>query len=1085
MANQQVGFFRRITGTVGRWLGGSAVKAGPPTLQSGWGRSWGILGTGSDGAYSNTPSDWMSAAQYFVWVANCVAARANAVSSVPLKLYKRSTDPAQTDAEEQTDHPVIDLLRRVNELLLDEASFKREGERSLCVHGEWVTSVSTDSAGKPTELYILQPAALTINRDPFTNYPESYNYGGRVTFAPDQLIRIYYPRLDDPVMAQSPTATAIAAVNRYEQADRAAETIDKAGGMTRGILGTDFAQMDTDSERFVAEWNSKKINPARQHEDMFLPQGMTRESGVLSAQEQEREARMERLKKEVFAAFSVPPAMAGDYSDASVLANADQQERNFWMVFGVSELGLISEGLNTQLLWRYWPETRDEGLYLAFDTSTVPALQENRLETAQLEALWAEVAGSRYSAMISTLNESREYLGLDKINDPRADAIAFPEQLPGPAKLDENGQPVTEAEPLGTDNIAQLRQISRDYQTGKYTRSQAEKLMKLSAPSMSPEDLTALLVPEDKAPADIVPDLTIPETRPVVDVMDAYNQDMISEPQARVILKLALPEADEAMLTQMLVRPASRVAQLASTPAVETAPAETPETEAPDAGADTEEDAPEEVPVEELSPEDVALDDDTAALLEEALAVGAAKAFKPRDPDSIKRGPDGKFAPDPNAASNKPKGGAVNYNDAPKRGKGKKGKKPKMTEEEKAAKRAEAKAKRDAERAVKLQADVDALREALVGLQGKDDPSNLRKRISQQIDRVQAKLDALKTGRESSTQKLLNEAATKAEASTGAMIALMLPALAAQQVLDQVSLTDDPQTGVVMEPAEELHITLAYLGKAALLPEPAQAQIMKVVTDVARETAVPLSFTVKGSGRFTNPGGDALWAGVGVDGLQELRECLVCRLREAGVNVPDDHGDYQPHVTLAYLPTETAVALPSIQSVRVDLNTLTLMLGGERYDFPIGPQPMMPAMPEAPEMDDEGEDEDEEPEDGEDDGEQMQGPQIEQDAEPESEAEDDKGDDEEDDEDEGEMSGGVQAFKFVSAKAKPEPMPIVDFVGMHAIDAATGTSLGVIEKISRFGEHGALTATKAEPVVYVNGTVYRAADVRVVPGVEE
>lgn len=1037
MANQQVGFLRRVTGTVGRWLGGSAVKAGPPTLQSGWGRSWGILGTGNDGAYSNTPSDWMSAAQYFVWVANCVAARANAISSVPLKLYQRSTDPDQTDPVEQTDHPVITLLRQVNEISLDEASFKREGERSLCVHGEWVTSVSTDSDGKPTELYVLQPAAITINRDPVSNYPESYNYGGRVTFAPDQLIRIYYPRLDDPVMAQSPTATAIAAVNRYTLADQAAETIDKAGGMTRGILGTDFTMMDTDPERFVAEWNSKKINPARQHEDMFLPQGMKRESGVLSAQEQEREARMDRLKKEVFAAFSVPPAMAGDYSDASVLANADQQERNFWAMFGLSELGLISEGLNTQLLWRYWPEAREAGLYLAFDTSGVAALQENRLETAQLEALWAEVAGSRYAAMVSTLNEAREYLGLKPIEDPRADAIAFPEQLPAPAELDENGNPVTEVEPvaLSGDNMSQVRQVARDYQVKKYTRSQAEALIKMAAPGMTDEALAALLTPEDRAAVDVKPDLTIPETRPVVDVLDAYNQDMISEPQARVILKLALPEADEAMLTQMLVRPASRVAQQAAagieqptvTEPVETSePAET-EADVPDEAVDEEaDDGDDEEEIETPDPEDIALDDDTAALLEEALAVGATKAFKPRDPDTIKRGPDGKFAPDPNAESNRPKGGAVNYNDPPKRGKGKKGKKPKMTEAEKAAKRAEAKAKRDAERAVKLQADVDALREALVGLEGKDDPSNLRKRISQQIERVQAKIDALKTGRESSTQKLLNEAAAKAEASTGAMVALMLPPDVAASLLSQMQLAGDgdPQTGVMMEPAEELHITLVYLGKAALLSDWTRSRIAEIVAGVASETAVPLSFTVKGSGRFTNPGGDALWAGVGVEGLQELRACLVDRLRNAGINVPMDHGDYQPHITLAYLPSDTAMALPSIQPMRADLSSLTLMLGGERFDFALGTRFSMPG-----------------------------------------------------------AENSVFATRFVSAKA--EAMPIVDFVGMHAIDAATGTALGVIEKISRFGEHGALTATKAEPVVYVNGTVYRAADVRVVPGENE
>lgn len=1046
MAKQQVGLFRRLSGSVGRWL---AAKASPPAMQSGWGRSWNSLLAGSaEDIYSNTPSDWMSAAQYFVWATNAIGARANAISSVPLKLYKRSDDPEQTDPEEQTDHPVIDLLRQVNDLLLDETSFKREGERHLCVHGEWVTSVSTDSDGKPTELYILQPAALMINRNVESGYPDSYFYGGRVLFTPDQLIRIYYPRLDDPILAQSPTATAIAAVNRYILADQAQETIDKTGGMTRGILGVDWDAMSGDEERFMAEWNSKKLNPSRQHEDMFLPKGMNRESGVLSAQEQERELRMDRLKKEVFAAFNVPPAMAGDYSDASVLANADQQERNFWTMFGVSELGLISEGLNTQLLWRYWPETRDEGLYLAFDTSTVPALQENRLEVAQLEAVYAEVAGARYSGMVTTLNEAREYLGLKPIDDPRADQIAFPEQLPSgdEAATDEDGNPIEKPLALSGDNMSQVRQVVRDYQIGKYTRSQAETLVLIAAPEMSKEALDALLEPADKT-VEAKPDLTIKDMAPVVDALDAYNQDMISEPQARALLQMSLTAADPQLINTLLQRPASRIAEQTAAGNAPTQPEI--ETEAPDqteADTDGNTDMLDEAVIDEpLDEEDIQLDAETEQILADALAAGAIKAFTPRDPDSIKRGPDGKFAPDPNAEDS-PKGGRVNYNDAPKKGKGRKAKKPKMTDAEKAKKKAEAKAKRDAERAVKLQGDMDALRQALQGLEGKDDPSNLRKRISQQIERVQARLDALKTGREASTQKLLNEAATKAAvkasdgvaAHTGAMVALMLPPEVASALLGQVQIDGD---GVVMEPAEELHITLAYLGKAAMLPETTQAQIMRVVTDVARETAVPLSFTVKGSGRFTNPGGDALWAGVGVEGLQALRKCLVERLRNAGINVPMDHGDYQPHITLAYLPSETAVALPSIQPVRVDLNTLTLMLAGERYDFPLGPRPVMPAMPAM--------DQDEEFEGYDSDKVQV-----------------------------AEMSGSVPELKFVSAKAKP--MPIVDFVGMNAIDAATGTALGVIEKIARFGEHGTLTATKAEPVVYVNGTVYRAADVRVI-----
>jgi hypothetical protein len=62
-------------------------------------------------------------------------------------------------------------------------------------------------------------------------------------------------------------------------------------------------------------------------------------------------------------------------------------------------------------------------------------------------------------------------------------------------------------------------------------------------------------------------------------------------------------------------------------------------------------------------------------------------------------------------------------------------------------------------------------------------------------------------------------------------------------------------------------------------------------------------------------------------------------------------------------------------------------------------------------------------------------------------------------------------------------MPIVDFVGMEALDAE-GNALGAIEAIKRFGEWDGVTATKAAPVVIVGGRAHKASDVRVAVEVE-
>jgi hypothetical protein len=165
----------------------------------------------------------------------------------------------------------------------------------------------------------------------------------------------------------------------------------------------------------------------------------------------------------------------------------------------------------------------------------------------------------------------------------------------------------------------------------------------------------------------------------------------------------------------------------------------------------------------------------------------------------------------------------------------------------------------------------------------------------------------------------------------------------------------------------------------------------------------PLRLSIKGSGRFEN---GATWLGVVVDGLDLIHKKIVEELRFSGINVLNDHGDYRPHVTIAYAPADMPIELPMIEPVNTAIGCVCVVWGGTVREIPITAKY-------------------------------------------------------------GEWS--------VSAKG----LPIMDFVGMNAVDAATGATLGVIEKIARFGEHGGVTATKLQPVVYIGGVVHRASDVRV------
>lgn len=100
------------------------------------------------------------------------------------------------------------------------------------------------------------------------------------------------------------------------------------------------------------------------------------------------------------------------------------------------------------------------------------------------------------------------------------------------------------------------------------------------------------------------------------------------------------------------------------------------------------------------------------------------------------------------------------------------------------------------------------------------------------------------------------------------------------------------------EPAEDLHITLAYFeDKAADRDDWDRAA--KVVAGIA-EQYNELKGHVAGHGRFTNDDSHISWASVDIPGLDDLRHNLVKDLEAAGFGIHTEHS-FTPHITIKYL----------------------------------------------------------------------------------------------------------------------------------------------------------------------------------------
>ena len=394
----------------------TAVKAQPPISQMrGWGAFFGDIGGlgATQSNHSDNPAGWLLAAHYNVWARNCIRARAAAIAQTPLKLYQWDDDG---DEEEVESHAILDLLETVNPINSNRISFKRSIATQLAIHGDCIVKKVRGASGQVNELYVL-PRQVCYPWPSFEKYIDFYEW--QVTgehIQPDDVIRFWYPDPAGSIYAESPTSTALRYINAYNVSDMAAEAIDKRGGQGGGIVAYDSLLLGSDWDRVRREWDTKYADPRNAGMDKHMPPGTTYQSGALTAQQMERENRITRLAKSIMGCYGVPPANAGDYSDASVLANAAQQDKNFWQGYAIDEQDFIAEALNNDLLWKEYPGSYEQGLFLKFDRSQVSALNEDQ----DMKVNRAIVA---FQGGLTSLNEARNIAGLEDIDAEGADAV--------------------------------------------------------------------------------------------------------------------------------------------------------------------------------------------------------------------------------------------------------------------------------------------------------------------------------------------------------------------------------------------------------------------------------------------------------------------------------------------------------------------------------------------------------------------------------------------------------------------------------------------------------------------------------------
>ena len=169
----------------------------------------------------------------------------------------------------------------------------------------------------------------------------------------------------------------------------------------------------------------------------------------------------------------------------------------------------------------------------------------------------------------------------------------------------------------------------------------------------------------------------------------------------------------------------------------------------------------------------------------------------------------------------------------------------------------------------------------------------------------------------------VNEAIVKAPPTDSVMVAFLLEG--ADAVKYALSPADLPDGSEVVTP-EELHVTLAYLGKVDE-QKINEHDLMSRMADIARhEVFMPAD--VQGLGRFAAKEGKSLepvYLSIGSAALHDFRERITSYLGDA---MPAQTNGFLPHVTLAYVPQGIDAGIPMPTRETIFFHSIAVAWGG-------------------------------------------------------------------------------------------------------------------------------------------------------------
>lgn len=284
----------------------------------------------------------------------------------------------------------------------------------LELRGECPWLLLRDKRGQVVQILPVRPDRVDIVPSA-TDYIDHYILvvgTERVVIAPEDMIFWRYWNPQDDWRGLSPISAAALDVELDLCAVEGNRQMFANGVRPSGVMTTDMPIQNQEMlDRVADRFNEKYAGYQKIGKVIFLSGGFKWQAINLSAKDMETIEQRKFSEHKVRQIYRVPPLYTMDLTDASVLANADVQERLLWEANILPKLRRIEERLNEFIL----PLITQRSVVVRFDYSRVDALRKNTAILSQIYQVAMKLGAV-------TPNEVRvDVLGKPRIDKPEMD----------------------------------------------------------------------------------------------------------------------------------------------------------------------------------------------------------------------------------------------------------------------------------------------------------------------------------------------------------------------------------------------------------------------------------------------------------------------------------------------------------------------------------------------------------------------------------------------------------------------------------------------------------------------------------------